>query len=97
MMGIEMAEEDLIRPRYAGINFTKSRRLSGELIGDGKLGSRTVPLFAATLSFIYHLLLAILANYIPTDPHGAKTTLWVYSWTASIVCYFGLIAIVAVR
>ncbi len=58
--------------------------------------SRALPLFAAALSFVYHLALAILANYVPLDRTGAALSLWLYSWTACVVGYFGLIAIIAV-
>ncbi|KAK5174831.1 uncharacterized protein LTR77_001914 [Saxophila tyrrhenica] len=59
--------------------------------------SKTVPLIAASFSFVYHLSLAILANYVPLDRAGVAATLWIYSWAACVVGYFGLIAVVASR
>jgi hypothetical protein len=56
-----------------------------------------LPLLAAVFSFIYHLALAIAASYVPLDHADATAaTVWVYSWTACIVAYFGVLAVFSV-
>ena len=58
--------------------------------------SRCLPLAAAILSFGWHVVLAIFVNYVPSDQDGLGLTLWIYTWSACVIGYLGVIGVLAV-